>query len=146
MGVRNSLGIFQDILNKIYSEFEFIWTYTDDLLKTTKGDWSNNLEELELTLQNLKYNGLKCNIKKSLFEKTEKEYLGFWVTKTGTQPINKKVEAIVKLKPPNKSKEVRVFIGIVNSYMDMWDKRSHLLHTLTAITPNQVKFKWTDME
>ena len=28
----------------------------------------------------------------------------------------------------------------------MWARRSHLLHPLTALTPNKVKFKWTDME
>ena len=28
------------------------------------------------------------------------EYLVFWVIRTGIQPINKKVEAIVKIMPP----------------------------------------------
>ena len=28
----------------------------------------------------------------------------------------------------------------------MWSRRSHLLHPLTAITSNKVKFKWTDVE
>ena len=74
------------------------------------------------------------------------EYLGFWVTRTGIQLINKKVEAIVKMTPPKNMKEVRVFIGIVNYYKDMWDRRSHLLHPLTALTPPKVKFKWTDVE
>ena len=30
--------------------------------------------------------------------------------------------------------------------MDMWSKRSHLLQTLTVLTPTKVKFKCTDME
>ena len=28
----------------------------------------------------------------------------------------------------------------------MWARRSHLLHPLTALTSNKVKFKWTDVE
>ena len=28
----------------------------------------------------------------------------------------------------------------------MWAKRSHLLHPLTALTSNNVNFKWTDVE
>ena len=49
----------------------------------TEGDWSNQSEKLELTLQNLKDNGLKCNIKKSSFRQTDMEYLGLWVTWNG---------------------------------------------------------------
>ena len=74
------------------------------------------------------------------------EYLGFWVDRTGIWPINKKVEAIVNMKPPKKTKEVCEFIGIVNYYRDMWANRSHLLHPLTTLAPHKVKFKWNDLE
>ena len=50
------------------------------------------------------------------------------------------------MKPPINTKEVHAFIGIVNYYRDMWAKRSHLLHPITALTSNKVKFKWTDLE
>ena len=49
-----------------------------------------------------------------------------------TQPMNKE--------------HVRDFIGFLNYSRDMWSKRSHLIHTLTSITSNKVKFKRTDME
>ena len=48
--------------------------------------------------------------------------------------------------PPKNTKDVREFIGIVNYYMYVWDRRSHLLHPLTALTSHMVKFKCTDME
>ena len=50
------------------------------------------------------------------------------------------------MKPPKNTKEVRAFIGIVNYYRYMWDKRSHILHPLTALTSHKVRFKWTDLE
>ena len=50
------------------------------------------------------------------------------------------------MKPPKKTKYVRAFIGIVNYYRDMWSKRSHILHPLTALTSHNVKFKWNDVE
>ena len=71
----------------------------------------------------IKDNRLKCNIKKSLFGQIEMKYLGIWVTRTGIRPINKKVEALLNMKPPKNTKEVRAFIGIVNYYRDMWTKR-----------------------
>ena len=74
------------------------------------------------------------------------EYLGFWVTRTGIQPINKKVKAIVNMALSNNIKEVNAFIGIVNYYRNMWAKISHLLHPLTALTSHKVNFKWTDIE
>ena len=74
------------------------------------------------------------------------EYLGFWVTRTGIRPINKKVEAIVKMKPPKNTKQVWAFIGVINYYRDMWAIRSYILHPLTAITSPKVKLKWTHME
>ena len=79
MGVSNSPDIFQDKMNEIFRDFEFILAYIDDLLIIAKGDWYNNLEKLEQTLQKLKDKGIKCNIEKSSFGQTEMGYLGFWV-------------------------------------------------------------------
>ena len=71
MWVSNSLEIFQEKMNEMFLGFEFIRAYIDDLLVTTKGNCFDNLEKLELKLQNTQDNGLKCNIEKSLFGKTE---------------------------------------------------------------------------
>ena len=62
------------------------------------------------------------------------EYLGFWVTRTGILQINRKGEAIVNMTPTKNKKQVRMFIGMINYYMDMWSRRSHLLHPLTSLT------------
>ena len=76
-------------MNEMSCGFECIRAYINDLLIITKGDWSDHLENLGLKLQNLKYNGLKCNIEKSSVGQTEMEYIVFWVNSTGIQPINK---------------------------------------------------------
>ena len=86
---------------------------------------------------------MKC--RKVKFQTNINGYLGFWVTRTGIRPMNKKVESIVNMKPPKNTKEVRAFIGIVNYYRDMCAKRSHLLHPLTELTSHKVKFKWTNL-
>ena len=50
MEVINSPDILQEKMNKMFKGFEFIREYINELLIITKGDWSNNLEKLELTL------------------------------------------------------------------------------------------------
>ena len=68
------------------------------------------------------------------------------MTRTRIRPINKKVEAMVNMTPPNNTKEVCSFIGIVNYYRGILARLSYLLHPLTALTSNKVKFKWTCVE
>ena len=65
---------------------------------------------------------------------------------TGIRPINRKLEAIINMMLLAIQKHVHLFVGLLNYYRDMWASRSHLLHPLTALTPNKVKFKWTDVE
>ena len=70
-GSQKSLVHFPGENEKMFLGFEFIWECINGLLIITKVDWSYNLDKLELTLQNLKDNRLKCNVEKSFFGQTE---------------------------------------------------------------------------
>ena len=59
-------------------------------------------------------------------------------------PIPNKVEAIQALAVPKTRKQLRQFIGMINFYRDMWQKRSELLAPLTALTSKNVKYEWKD--
>ena len=59
-------------------------------------------------------------------------------------PIPKKVEAIQALAVPKTCKQLRQFIGVIDFYRDMWQKRSELLAPLTALTFKNVKYDWKD--
>jgi hypothetical protein len=74
----------------------------------------------------------------------EIEYLVYWISKSGIQPIPKKVKAIKNTVRPTTRKELRRFIGMVNYYRDMWIQSSTLIAPLTSMTRKNVKFKWTD--
>jgi hypothetical protein len=75
-----------------------------------------HLEKLELIFKQLRQAGLKVNAAKSFFAKYELEYLGYWITREGIQPVTKKIEAIQNIAPPQNRRELRKFIGIVNYY------------------------------
>ena len=114
MGICNFPDIFQEKTNNFFRGFEFIRAYIDDLLIITKGDWSDHWYKMELLLQKVKHNRLKCNIEKSFFGQTQMEYMGFWVTRNGSRPVNKKVESVVNMTPPINIKEARAFISLVH--------------------------------
>jgi hypothetical protein len=100
---------------------------------------------MEVVFKLLSDKGLRVNAEKSTFCPEEIEYLGHWISKSGIQPIPKKVEAIKHMVRPNTRRELRRFIGIVNYYHDMWVRRSSLLAPLTSMTSKNLKFVWTDV-
>ena len=87
---------------------------------------------------------LKVNASKSCFGTHKVDYLGYHVTCDGFIPIPKKVKAGQYLAVPKTHKKLRQFIGMINFYCDMWQKRSELLAPLTALTSTNVKYDWKD--
>jgi hypothetical protein len=55
------------------------------------------------------------------------------------------VQAILTLNPPNNVKELRLFLGMVQYYQDMWAKRSEILAPLTNLVGGCGKIKTTRM-
>ena len=47
---------------------------------------------------------------------------------------------------PTSREEVRQCIGLVNNYINVWTRRSHMLNTLPKITFSKVKFQWNKVE
>ena len=140
MGLCNSPDIFQEKMSSLFYDLENVRAYIDDLLLITKGNWDDHLTQLDQVFERLQEAGLKINVKKSFFGRSELEYLGFWITREGIMPVPKKVNAILAIKPPTTRKELRRFIGMVNFYRDMWSRRSELLAPLTSLTSKLVPF------
>ena len=131
MGIKNSPDIFQAIMMDLLGDLEYARTYIDDILITTSGSYENHMKQIEEVLSRLEKAGFRANIRKCFFARTELEYLGYWLTRDGIQPQPKKVEAILRVKPPKTKRQLRHFLGMINFYQDMWRRRSHLLAPLT---------------
>ena len=106
MGLNNSPDIFQEKVSTLFGDLKFVRTYIDDLLITTKSNWQDHLDHLDIVFHHLKDAGLKVNAKKSFFGKDELEYLGYWITHSGIQPVTKKVEVIKNITPPKTKREL----------------------------------------
>ena len=85
---------------------------------------------------------LEVNASKSYLGTHIFDYLGYNVTPDRVMPIPEKVEAIQDLAVPKICKQLGQFIGMINFYRYMWQKRSELFAPLTALTPKNVKYDW----
>ena len=124
MGLCNSPDIFQEKMSELMEGLEFVRTHINNLFCITKGSFDDHLEKLERVFACLQQAGLKVNAKKSFFAKEELEYLGYWITRDGIQPMKDKVASIMNIAEPKTRKELRSFIGVVNYYRDMWITRA----------------------
>ncbi len=59
----------------------------------------------------LRENSIKLNLSKCEIAKNEVTFLGYRISKEGSQPDPKNVNAVLEMKPPTKVKEVRRFSG-----------------------------------
>jgi hypothetical protein len=114
MGVSCSPDIFQEKMSDSMQHLNFVRTYLDELLVISCSTFEDHLEKLEYVLKILSDKGLRVNADKYTFCATEIEYLGYWISRSGIQPIPKKVESIKNIARPTTRKELRCFIGMVN--------------------------------
>ena len=133
IGLCNSPDIFQEKMSELMMGLEFARAYLDDLLLITKGNFDEYLNQVEQALTRFSEAGLKINASKSSFCQTELEYLGYWITRNGIRPVTKMVEAMHRLKAPNKRRKLRKSIGMINYYRDIWPQRSHILAPLMTL-------------
>jgi hypothetical protein len=105
MGIKIDPDVFQDVMSTLVQDMEYVKTYLDDLLILTNNSFKYHPLKLEMVLARLSTAGMKVNISKSTFFAEQIEYLGYWITRQGIQPIHNKVEAILNIKAPKTRKE-----------------------------------------
>ena len=91
MGLCKTPDIFQEKMNKLFQELEYVHAYIENILVLSNGTWKEHLANSTNFLTKLINNGLKDNINKYFFGQTRLEYLGYWITREGIQPLPKKI-------------------------------------------------------
>jgi Reverse transcriptase (RNA-dependent DNA polymerase) len=92
MGLGNSPDIFQDKMSCLMGDLEYVRAYIDDLLTITKGTYLEHLQKLATVLTRLQQAGLKLNVNKLWFAQEELAYLHYWITKTKSNQLKKRLQ------------------------------------------------------
>ena len=145
MGLRNSPCTFQRCLNSVLSGLGTVGVllYLDDLLL-----YSECVEDhfylLEKVLDKLKKTGLKINLKKCKFFRTQVLHLGHLITSQGIRPDPDKLEKLPDWPKPTTLKTLKSFLGYASyfrSYLQNFAEHSRPLYDLTKLNN---KFIWTE--
>lgn len=96
-GLCNAPATFQMLMNEILKPylFDFVVVYLDDILIFSK-EKDKHIEQIDKVFRAIQEAGLRLNLKKCEFNRTEIDYLGFVVGQTGVRPQQSHVDAIQK--------------------------------------------------
>ena len=133
IGIAGSPDIFQSKMLELMECLEYVQAYLDDLLCLSMSSLKDHLKKLEEVLRRLCNASLNVNAKKATFCVLEIEYLGCILTRDGIKPQSNKVQAILAIQPPTNVKQLRHFLGMVQYYHDLWERRSKMLAPLTSL-------------
>ena len=102
---------------------EYVRAYLDDLLVVSKNSFYDHLDKLEVVLERLQKSGLKINAAKITFGVHGCKYLGYALSREEIKPQTKMSEEILAISRPKNVKILRGFLGIVQYYRDIWEKK-----------------------
>jgi hypothetical protein len=115
-GLKNDVGSFSRMTAKVlHSQIgRNVLTYVDDIIvKSTKKE--NHVADLQETFANCRQAGLKLNLKKCVFGVTKGRFLGCLVSTKGIEANPSKIEAILRMEPPNSKKGAQRLAGTLAS-------------------------------
>jgi hypothetical protein len=87
IGISCSPDIFQEKMSDLMQDLKFVRTYLDDLLVISRSTFEDHLEKLDFVLNILSDKGVRENADKSNFCANKIEYLEYWISPSGIQPI-----------------------------------------------------------
>jgi hypothetical protein len=116
-GLKNAGGSFSRMTAKVLHPQigRNVLTYVDDIIvKSTKQE--NHVADLQETFANFRQAGLKLNLEKCVFWLKKGKFLGCLVSTKAIEANPSKIEAILRMEPPNSKKGAQRLAGRLASF------------------------------
>lgn len=144
-GIQSATSSLLKALNKILQKHEsYTIHYVDDIL-IFSDNINKHLEHLNNVLHDLDEAGLKLNIQKCVFFKTEVVFLGYKLTPSTIEMDPSRIALIKEYKRPTNLKTLRGFLGILNYFKRLVPDFSEKLLPLVNLLKKNVKWCWTSV-
>lgn len=142
-GLTNAPATFMHLMNQTFRALldECVLVFLDDILV-----FSRSLEEHEQHLRRvltiLRENKLYAKESKCELVKTQVEFLGHIVSRTGVSMMEDKVRAVSEWPVPRTVTDVRAFLGTAGYYRRFIKGFSAIAAPLSELTKDNVVFEW----
>ena len=146
-GLKNNSSAFQGMMNLLLGSMQFrnAIIYIDDVLILSKS-FEQHLDSLIELFEKLKSANLKLKPKKCSLVKDRVNFLGHIIMRDGIIPCERKIKAILDIKPPRNAKEIKSFLGLASYFRRFVPDFSSLAAPLNNLTKPSIQFKWTALE
>ena len=139
-GLADIPTIFQEKIDRTLEYCTPAWL--DDIIVVTRGSKQDHEKKLFDVLDKLEKAGYRASKKKSEFFMKETKWLGHEINENGIKPNEEKVEAILKLKAPENTKELKSFLGAIQYMAKFLPKLSEQTDRLRKLLKKNEPWKW----
>ena len=132
--------IFQQKIDRTLEYCTPAWL--DDIIIVTRGSKQDHEKKLFDFLDKLEKAGYRASKKKSEFFLKETKWLGHEINENGIKPNDEEVEAILKLKPPENTKDLKSFLGAIQFMAKFLPKLSEQTDRLRKLLKKNEPWIW----
>ena len=131
--------IFQEKIDRTLGYCTPAWL--DDIIDVTRGNKQDHEKKLFKMLIKLEKAGYRVSKRKSEFFMNRTKWLGHEIDENGIKPNEEKVEGILKLKPPESTKELKSFLGAIQNMTKYLPKLSERTDRLRKLLKKNEQWK-----